>query len=82
MNTVYRVLFLVVTSAAALLLAAAALFVTACVATLWLARAGWSRLTGRPVRPLMRRPAGFAFRPARQQAAHADVVDVQPKRMS
>ncbi|HZY19340.1 MAG TPA: hypothetical protein VFE82_12735 [Ramlibacter sp.] len=77
--------------AAGLVVAAGALVVTTLLAGVWLAWAGWHRLTGRPLRPFAVRfgpQPGFGW-PARRPEAAArgsarvgrggDVTDVEPK---
>jgi hypothetical protein len=81
--------------AAGVVFAASLAIAFAAMAVVWLARAGWARLTGRPVTPFvmridprmfgrMHRGAGDASRTPRADAATgrqrvADVMDVEPK---
>lgn len=83
---VVRLVFLAVGIVFALSLLAAVLLLLA----FWLLRAGWAKLTGRPVMPFVMRVdprAGFTrFRdagaqpsPARREASLQDVTDVEPR---
>lgn len=90
LNLILRAVLLVAGLVAALGLAAA----TVAVLALWGLRAGWARLTGRPVAPPatrwrraatartapQARPApAWAPVPPGRRGAHADVTDVEPK---
>jgi hypothetical protein len=78
MHTIYRSILLALAATAGLLIAVSALLLVGMAAVAWCARAGWLKLTGRPVKPFMRRLPGSVFRP---MAAPADVVDVEAKRL-
>lgn len=72
-------LFMGLVFLASLLVAAALLFV------LWLLRAGWARLTGQPVQPLvftvLRRTQWQRFYRAGPSASAAEVIDVESRQV-
>ena len=94
MPTILSFLLRLVLLAAGLVFAASLAVVFVIVLALWLLRAGWARLTGRPVTPFvvrmhprngfaMYRRAGEGSRTPRADAAPlgrvGDVTDVEPK---
>ncbi|TWO72753.1 hypothetical protein FN976_04270 [Caenimonas sedimenti] len=94
MPTILSFVFRLFLLAAGLVFAASLAVVFVIVLALWLLRAGWARLTGRPVMPFvmrmhprngfaMYRRAGAASRTPRADAAPlgrvGDVTDVEPK---
>jgi hypothetical protein len=89
MSSLFAFLVRLVLVAAGLVLAASMLVAAFVGAALWALHAGWAKLTGRPVRPLvfrMHRAPGFGaaaregFRtPRRAPVAVGDVTDVEPK---
>jgi hypothetical protein len=97
MPTILSFVFRLFLLAAGLVFAASLAVVFAVVLALWLLRAGWARLTGRPVTPFvmrmhprngfaMYRRAGEGSRTPRADAAPMgrinDVTDVEPKQRS
>jgi hypothetical protein len=60
-------------------MAVGALLLVSMAAMAWCVRAVRLNLTGRPVKPYVRRSPGSVFQP---MAAPADVIDIEAKRLS